>query len=174
MLKASQVALDLLREAAWRKWFLGLFITITAVLVLLGFSLRLDVVDGAIAGSSLFGSVLFEDILTASAALDPLFMATTLCGAMGGALFLSVACADFAPSLLSPGRIEHLLSLPVTRAQLLLGTWAGGLAVAIIATLYGALGVVVLLGAKTGVWRLEMLGGAIGRASCRERVFRVV
>lgn len=161
MIKALQVALDLLREAAWRKWFLGLFITITAVLVLLAFSLQLDVVDGAIAGSSIFGAVLFEDIRTASAALGPLFMATTVCAAMGGALFLSVACADFAPSLLSPGRIEHLLSLPVTRAQLLLGTWAGGLGVSIIATLYGACGVVVLLGAKTGVWNLRLLLGAL-------------
>jgi ABC-type transport system involved in multi-copper enzyme maturation permease subunit len=161
VIKASQVAMDLLREAAWRKWFLGLFVTITGILVLLAFSLQLDVVDGAIAGSSLFGSVLFEDIRTASAALDPLFMATTVCAAMGGALFLSVACADFAPSLLSPGRIEHLLSLPVTRAQLLLGTWAGGLGVAIIATVYGSLGVIVLLGVKTGVWRAELLAGAL-------------
>lgn len=161
MTKAAQVALDLLREAAWRKWFLGLFITITGVLVLLGLSLQLDVVDGAIAGSSLFGEVLFPDIRTASSALDPLFMGTTLTAATVGALFLSVACSDFAPSLLSPGRIEHLLSLPVTRAQLLLGTWAGGLTVAIIATAYGALGVIVLLGAKTGIWNFKLLGGAL-------------
>jgi ABC-type transport system involved in multi-copper enzyme maturation permease subunit len=131
------------------------------VLVLLGFSLQLDVVDGAIAGSSFFGEVLFEDIRTASSALDPLFMGTTVAAAMAGALFLSVACSDFAPSLLSPGRIEHLLSLPVTRAQLLLGTWAGGLTVAIISTAYGALGIIVLLGAKTGVWNFKLLGGAL-------------
>ena len=161
MLKATQVALDLLREAAWRKWFLGLFLTITAVLVLLGFSLQLDVVDGAIAGSSLFGEVLFADIRTASSALEPLFMGTTVAAAMIGALFLSVACSDFAPSLLSPGRIEHLLSLPVTRAQLLLGTWAGGLSVAIISTAYGAAGLVVLLGLKTGVWNFRLLAGAL-------------
>jgi hypothetical protein len=51
--KTVQVALDLLREAMWRKWFLGLFLAITAVLVLLGFSLQLDVVDGAIADEAL-------------------------------------------------------------------------------------------------------------------------
>jgi Cu-processing system permease protein len=159
--KLLQVALDLLREAAWRRWFLGLFLAISAVLALLGFTLKLDVVDGAIAGSSLFGSMLFDDILSVNAALDPLFMGTTVCAAAGGAMFLSVACADFAPSLLSPGRIEHLLSLPVTRGQLLLGTWLGGVTVAIIATLYGALGVVVLLGVKTGLWNLQMLSGAL-------------
>jgi Cu-processing system permease protein len=159
--KLLQVAMDLLREAAWRKWFLGLFLAISAVLALLGFTLKLDVVDGAIAGSSLFGSMLFDDILSVNAALDPLFMGITVCAAAGGALFLSVACADFAPSLLSPGRIEHLLSLPVTRAQLLLGTWLGGVTVAVIATLYGAMGVVVLLGVKTGLWNARMLWGAL-------------
>ena len=161
MKKTLQIALDLLREAAWRKWFLGLFLAISGVLLLLGFTLKLDVVDGAIAGSTLFGEVLFEDIRSMKAALAPLFMGTTICAAGGGALFLSVACADFAPSLLSPGRIEHLLSLPVTRTQLLLGTWLGGVAVAVIATLYGALGVIVLLGAKTGAWNLRLLGGAV-------------
>ncbi|MBL8957880.1 MAG: ABC transporter permease subunit [Myxococcaceae bacterium] len=161
MMKTAQVAVDLLREAAWRKWFLGLFFAISATLVLLGFSLQLDVVDGAIAGSSFFGEVLFEEIRTASAALAPLFMGTTIAGAMVGAMFLSVACSDFAPSLLSPGRIEHLLSLPVTRAQLLFGTWLGGLAVAIVSTLYATAGVLVLLGVKTGVWNFMLLVGAL-------------
>ncbi|MBK7865374.1 MAG: hypothetical protein IPJ65_43615 [Archangiaceae bacterium] len=161
MLKLLQVALDLIREAAWRKWFLGLFLTVTLVLVLLGLSLQLDVVDGAIAGSTLFGEVLFEEIRTVTSALSPLFMAVTVAASMGGALFLSVACSDFAPSLLSPGRIEHLLSLPVTRAQLLLGTWLGGVAVAAIATAYGTLGLIVLLGAKTGVWNFALFGGAL-------------
>lgn len=161
MLKTAQVAMDLLREAAWRKWFLGLFLAITATLVLLGFTLQLDVVDGAIAGSSFFGEVLFEDIRTASAALAPLFMGVTVAASMVGAMFLSVACSDFAPSLLSPGRIEHLLSLPVTRAQLLLGTWVGGLAVATLSTLYATAGLLVLLGVKTGVWNFMLLVGSL-------------
>src|SRR5262249_11844087 len=104
VMKVAHVALDLLREAAWRKWFLGLFLAITFVLLLLGFTLKLDVVDGAIAGSSLFGELLFHDIRSVNAALTPLFLGTTLVAAGGGAFFLSVACADFGPSLLSPGR----------------------------------------------------------------------
>jgi Cu-processing system permease protein len=171
MLKAAHVALDLMREAAWRRWFLGLFLAITFVLLLLGFTLKLDVVDGAIAGSSLFGELLFHDIRSVNAALTPLFLGTTLVAATGGAFFLSVACADFGPSLLSPGRIEHLLSLPVTRAQLLLGTWLGGVAVAVIATLYGSLGVVVLLGAKTGLWNARLLAGALIGVACFAAVY---
>ncbi len=70
----------------------------------------------------------------------------------GGTLFMIVACADFAPSLLSPGRIEHLLSLPVRRWELLLGTYLGVLLLSVLCALYGAGGLVVLLGIKTGVW----------------------
>ena len=47
------VAQDLLREALARKWVLGLLVGITGVLLLLGLFLKLDVVDGAIAGSKL-------------------------------------------------------------------------------------------------------------------------
>src|SRR5256885_66527 len=65
MLKAAQVALDLLREAMWRKWFLGLFLTITGVLVLLGFSLQLDVVDGALIGVLVFATVYAAMMLAA-------------------------------------------------------------------------------------------------------------
>ena len=43
----------------------------------------------------------------------------------------------------------------------MLGTWLGGVTVAILATLYGALGLVVLLGVKTGLWNLRMLFGAL-------------
>ena len=43
------VARDILREAASRKWFLGLGALITLSLITLGLSLKMDVVDGALA-----------------------------------------------------------------------------------------------------------------------------
>src|SRR5262249_57930090 len=63
-----------------------------------------------------------------------------------------LSCADFAPALLSPGRIEHLLSLPVRRWELLAGTFLGVLALALAGAVYASTGLVVVLGAKTGVW----------------------
>ena len=51
------VAADLIREAMKRKWFLGLAIAITALLVTLGLSLRMEVVDGALAATRLFGKL---------------------------------------------------------------------------------------------------------------------
>lgn len=155
------VARDLLREAFARKWILGLLAGITGVLLLLLLFLRLEVVDGAIAGSRLFGAMLFEDIVSTDRAMKPVYMVVAFCGFFGGALFLAIACSDFAPSLLSPGRIEHLLSLPVSRWQLLLGTYVGVLVLSAMCTAYGAAGITVVFGFKTGFWTWALLGGSL-------------
>lgn len=163
MRQLFRVAFDLLLEASRRKWFLALFGAITLVLLVLGFSLQLDVVDGAIAGSKLFGAFLSKDIVSANRVLSALYTATAFVSFYGGAFFLAIACSDFAPELLSPGRIEHLLSLPVARWQLLFGTFVGVVTLAAAGTLYGACGLTVLLGVKTGVWNWNLvLGSAVG------------
>lgn len=155
------VAADLLREAASRKWFLALGAGITLVLATLGFSLQLEVLDGALAGVRLFGSVLDSSIRSADVALRPVFMAAAALIFYGGTLFMALACSDFAPSLLSPGRIEHLLSLPVRRWELLLGTYLGVLMLSLVCALYGAGGLSLILGLKTGVWTLGPLWAAL-------------
>jgi hypothetical protein len=155
------VAMDLLREAASRRWFLALGLGVTAVLGLLGLTLRMDVVDGTLAGVRLFGTALDTDIRSVDVALRPVFMAAAALVFYGGTLFMVVACADFAPRLLSPGRIEHLLSLPVRRWQLVAGTYLGVLALAALCALYGAGGLWVILGVKTGVWAAGPLMAAL-------------
>jgi Cu-processing system permease protein len=160
-----RVAADLLHEASQRRWVLGLFGSITLVLLALALSLQLDVIDGALAGSKLFGALLFDDIVSANRMLGALFTATAYVSFYGGALFLAIACSDFAPELLAPGRIEHLLSLPVTRWQLLLGTFLGVVVLAGSGTLYGALGLTALLGVKTGEWSAGLvIASAVGWA----------
>lgn len=155
------VARDLLREALARKWVLGLLLGITAVLTMLGLFLRLEVVDGAISGSKLFGAMLFDDIVSTDKVMRPVYMVAAGIGFFGGALFLAIACSDFAPSLLSPGRIEHLLSLPVSRWQLLLGTYLGVLALCVLCTGYGAVGLTLVFGFKTGFWTPALLAGSL-------------
>lgn len=161
MRQVFRIAFDLLLEAARRRWFLALFGGITLVLLLLGSSLQLDVVDGAIAGSKLFGQVLFDDIVMADRVLGPLYYAVSYVAFYGGCFFLLVACSDFAPELLAPGRIEHLLSLPIARWQLLFGTYLGVITLAAAATVYGAGGLTVLLGVKTGLWSLRLVVGSV-------------
>jgi ABC-2 family transporter protein len=156
-----RVCVDLLREAASRKWFLGLFLAVTLLLCVLGLSLRMDVVDGALAGITFFGKLFDDHVLSVDVALRPVFAAATALIFFGGTLFLILACADFGPELFAPGRIEHLLSLPVRRWQLLLGTWLGVLLLAAACALYGSGGIVVILGLKTGVWTVKPILGAL-------------
>lgn len=165
MKQLLRIAVDLLLEAARRRWFLALFGGITLVLVVLGLSLELEVVDGALAGSKLFGSLLFDDIVSADRVLSGVYLGAAYAAFYGGAFFLAVACSDFAPELLAPGRIEHLLSLPVARWQLLFGTYFGVLVITTAGILYGALGLTVLLGVKTGLWSATLvLGSTLGLA----------
>jgi len=161
------VAADLMREAMKRKWFLGLAIAITALLVTLGLSLRLDVVDGALAATRLFGKVSRGMTIQAvDVALRPVLEAAAWVIFYGGSVFGIIACADFAPKLLSPGRIEHLLALPVRRWELLVGTFLGVLGLSVAAALYGAGGLTLLLGVKAGVWTWRpLVAGLLSSAS---------
>ncbi|MCI0570536.1 MAG: ABC transporter permease [Myxococcaceae bacterium] len=156
-----EVAWQVLREAASRRWVLALFLGITAVLATLSFSLQLDVLDGALAATRLFGKALGTDIRAVDVALRPLLQASSYLIFYGGLGFGILASADFGPSLLAPGRIEHLLSLPLRRWQLLGGTFLGVLALSLMAALYGACGLVVLLGLKAGLWTVGPLLAAL-------------
>jgi len=155
------VALDLFREAASRKWFLALGIGITLLLLAVGLTLRLDVVDGALAATRFFGREVHTDIRSIDVALRPVFRGAAYVVFYGGLAFGILACADFAPSLLSPGRIEHLLSLPVQRWELLTGTFLGVLGLASIGALYGAGGFTLILSVKTGVWTAKPILAAL-------------
>jgi Cu-processing system permease protein len=159
--KVFAVAMDLLREAASRKWFLALAVGITAVLGILAFALRLDVVDGALAATKFFGKTLRTDIRSADIALRPVFQATAYMIFYGGLAFGIVACADFGPSLLAPGRIEHLLALPLRRWELLAGTFVGVLILSVLGALYGAGGLTLILGFKTGVFTIRPVLAAL-------------
>lgn len=162
MKAALTVAGDLLREAASRRWFLALGIGITTVLVVLGLALRIEVVDGALAATRLFGKQVGRgDIRSVEVALRYVYRAVAYLLFYGGIAFGTVACADFGPSLLAPGRIEHLLSLPVRRSELLLGTFLGVLVLSFLGAVYGAGGVTLLFAVRTGVWTARPIAAAL-------------
>src|SRR5262249_43966672 len=95
------VAAGPIREATTRKWFLGLAIAITGLLLTLGLSLRMEVVDGALAATRFFGKTAHGPIQAVDMALRPVFQAAAAVVFYGGSVFGIVACADFAPTLLS-------------------------------------------------------------------------
>lgn len=151
-MRVFAVAVDLLREALARKWVLALGIGITVLLAIVASALRLDVVDGALAATRLFGNDLNTDIQSVDVAMRPVFGAASYVVFYGGLIAGIVACADFGPALLAPGRIEHLLAQPLKRWELLVGTFVGVLLLLSAGALYGAGGFTLILGLKTSVW----------------------
>jgi ABC-2 type transport system permease protein len=142
---------DTFREALARKIFWGLFGLSTAMILFFLFLMKIDIVEGAVATVSLFGQA-----SNRSTGLDQLVrgvyagIATFL---YTWGLFLSVfASAGLIPSVLEPGRIELLVSKPVSRTHILLGRYAGNVLVVSCNFIYLVLGVWTILGLKTGIW----------------------
>ncbi len=152
--------LDTLREAAARRWFFAFAVVLTLLILALVLGLRMDVVDGALAATRLFGNDVSHDVRSADVALRSVFEAATYAVFYGGLCFGVLACSDFGPELLSPGRIEHLLSLPIRRVELLLGTFLGVMALCLLGIAYGAGGFFLVLCAKAQLWTLRPLLGA--------------
>jgi Cu-processing system permease protein len=165
------VAGDLIREAIYRRWLIGLGAAITLVVIVLAFTMQMSVIDGMFAGTRLFGEMFGDQMTSVERALEKLYegVSWTMYGA--GLLFGIMACSDFAPELLAPGRIEHLLSLPVKRWELLFGTYLGVMSVAFGASLYGATLVTLLLGMKSGVWSPAVFGAALAAATSFSAIY---
>ena len=149
---AATVALirDTFREAFARKIFWGLFGLSTLMILFFLFLLRIDLEEGGLAAVSLFGRT------AGTTDVDRVVR-----GVYGGiatflytwGMFLAVfASAGLIPSVLEPGRIELLLSKPVSRTHILLGRYVGNVLVVSCNIVYLVLGVWIILGVKTGIW----------------------
>jgi len=147
---------DTFREAFARKIFWGLFGLSVLMILFFLFLLKIDLVEGGLAAISLFGR-------TANPATD---VDRLVRGVYGGiatflytwGMFLAVfASAGLIPSVLEPGRIELLLSKPVSRTHILLGRYVGNVLVVSCNIVFLVLGVWTILGVKTGIWSKTFL-----------------
>jgi ABC-2 type transport system permease protein len=142
---------DTFREAMARKIFWVLFGLSTLMILFFLFLLKIDIVEGATATVSLFGQ---------KGPANP-DVNRVVRGVYGGiatflytfGMFLAVfASSGLVPSVLEPGRIELLLSKPLSRSHLLLGRFLGNVLVVSLNSTYLVLGVWTILGIKTGIW----------------------
>jgi ABC-type transport system involved in multi-copper enzyme maturation permease subunit len=147
---------DTFREAFARKIFWGLFGLSAVMILFFLFLLKIDLVEGAVATVSLFGRA-----TNRYTEVDRLVR-----GVYGGiatflytwGMFLAVfASAGLIPSVLEPGRIELLLSKPVSRTHILMGRYLGNVLVVSCNVVFLVLGVWTILGAKTGIWSPSFL-----------------
>jgi ABC-type transport system involved in multi-copper enzyme maturation permease subunit len=141
---------DTFREAFARKIFWGFFGCCTALLLFLVFIMRVDVVQGALATVSIFGNSLPSTNVQSLVQQTQSVIAGVLYYA--GMALAVFASAGLVSAVFEPGRIELLLSKPVSRTHLLLGRYAGNVLVVSANILYLVLGSWIIFGVKTGVW----------------------
>jgi ABC-type transport system involved in multi-copper enzyme maturation permease subunit len=141
---------DTFREAFARKIFWGFLISCTAILLFLIFILRIDVVAGAMATVTIFGRSAPTLGVTNMVEQTQSVIAMVLYF-MG--MSLSVfASAGLVAAVFEPGRIELLLSKPVSRTHLLLGRYIGNVLVVAANIVYLVAGSWIIFGIKTNVW----------------------
>lgn len=156
LIQTSALIRDTFREAFARKIIWVLFGLSTLLILFFLFILKIDIVQGAMATVSLFGQQNNHEI-----PVDRLVRNT-----YGGIatflytweMFFAVfASAGLTAHVLEPGRIELLLSKPVSRMHILLGRFAGNVLVIACNVIYLVLGIWIIFGIKTGIWGKEFL-----------------
>jgi ABC-2 type transport system permease protein len=138
----------------------------TLALLLLSFAMNMDVVEGSLAALRIFGfettpTNAYLDEATGEYVQQAVSLDTFIIGintfVFGAAYFLGTLLGLFATmplinGFLEPGRVDLLLSKPVSRARLLLGHLSGVWCTVLLLVTYLVGGVWLTLSLKTGVW----------------------
>lgn len=143
-----------LREALAKKIFIIFFIV--SSLVIGGFILFFSFFDFSrmLSANSMPGSStqeIMEQIIMG-------FKVGTISPLYGGALFLSIfSTAGIISSLLEKGNIDLFLSKPISRLQLLMGKFLGGLAIVFVNVAYVIVSLWIIIGVRFSIWSPEFL-----------------
>jgi ABC-type transport system involved in multi-copper enzyme maturation permease subunit len=144
------LVVDTFREAMARKIIWGFFGCSTMLILFFLLIVKIDVVQGAIATMSLFGRTGPAQDMSKMVPAVHAVISNLLYGF--GMLLAILASAGLIPTIFEPGRIELLLSKPVSRTHILLGRYLGNLLVIAANIFYPVIAVWLIFGVKTGVW----------------------
>jgi ABC-type transport system involved in multi-copper enzyme maturation permease subunit len=140
---------DTFREAFARRIFWGFFGCCSALLLFLLLVTRVDVNVGGLPSASDIGGA-------ATPAAEYSVLQTQSLIAMllyyAGTALAVFASAGLVSAMFEPGRIELLLSKPLSRTHLLLGRYLGNVLLVAANILYLIAGSWIIFGIKTGVW----------------------
>ncbi len=150
------ITFDTLREALARKVFIVFFVV--SSLVIAGYLLFLLVVASDDIISILAGENKAEEISMIIATLQTM-IASPLFGF--GLLISIFATAGFIPSMLEKGNIDILLSKPVTRSEIILGKFFGGVLIVFLNIAYLVIGIWFITAIKFSYWDFTFLNTAV-------------
>ena len=146
---------DTFQEARARWLFWGLFALSTLLILIFLFVLQVDVAAGAI--SFLGIEATSRRIYSIQKFVNVSYSWVSIALFVWGTFLAVFASSGLIPSVLEAGRIALLLSKPLSRTTLLLGRYAGNLAVVAINHTYLVLSVWIILGLKTDIWAPRFL-----------------
>ena len=149
----------------------GIVAVSTLAWLLLSFAMNLDVVEGSISALKIFGVAsvpdeMVKDVATGEWVRQAISVDKFVIGissfVFGAAYFLGTLLGLFATmpligGFLEQGRIDLLISKPLTRSRLLTGHLLGVLLTVLALATYLILGVWVAISIKTGLWHPIML-----------------
>jgi len=143
------------REALAKRIFLFFFSVSTFVIVILAL-IFFFFSSGSLAGGFVNSSTASFDNPIANGIkfflIYPLY---------AGGLFISIfSVSGFIPSLLEKGNIDLILSKPVSRDQVILGKFFGGVAMVFVNIFYAIFALWLLIGFKFNVWEVSFLVSA--------------
>ena len=149
---------DTFRESLSRKIFWGFLGCSTVLILLFLLVLNIDLVEGGVAAVEVFGMEVNQGRTVPVEELVGVVLGAVAVFLFTAGLFLAIfAAAGLIPTVFEPGRIELLLSKPVSRPTLLLGKFLGTLAVIGVNLFYLVFGVWIILGFKTEIWKADFL-----------------
>ena len=146
------------REALSRKIIIAFFAISTFVILLF---------------AGIFTFVPFEDltgmirtndkaVINISKEIVKMFKMFVVAPLFGGGLFLAIFSASgFIPSMLEKGNIDLLLSKPISRVQIILGKYLGGILIVLANIAYLIVTIWVLVGLKFDVWSISFLSSIL-------------
>ena len=146
------------REALSRKIIIAFFAISTFVILLF---------------AGIFAFVPFEDltgmirtndkaVINISKEIVKMFKMFVVAPLFGGGLFLAIFSASgFIPSMLEKGNIDLLLSKPISRMQIILGKYLGGVLIVLANIAYLIITIWILVGLKFDVWSISFLSSIL-------------
>ncbi|MGD8778558.1 MAG: ABC transporter permease subunit [Ignavibacteria bacterium] len=142
------------REALSRKIFLAFFGISTFVLIVFGLIFLFSGIEDLMSITQIEGG---ERLDFTAKIIDAIKVG--IAGPLYGVgLFLAIfAASSFIPNMLEKGSIDVLLSKPLSRNQVILGKFFGGLYIVLINIAYLVIGIWFLLGFKFGNWDASFL-----------------
>lgn len=146
---------DTFQEARARWLFWGLFGLSSLLIGIFLFVLRIDVVQGAVSFMGIESTE--RPIYNVHKFVNVSYSWVSIVLYIWGTFLAVFASSGLIPSVLEAGRISLLLSKPITRTALLMGRFAGNLAVVGLNHVYLICSIWIIIGIKTSIWEPRFL-----------------